>query len=390
LPAIRTITSNPDLQAFIDGLSGEEFVTIDTEFIRETTYWPHLCLVQLAGSNEAVLVDPLAPGIDLKPLNDLFQSEITCVFHAGRQDLEIFHNLFHSLPRHVADTQIMAMVCGHGDQVGYERLVEHLCDKKIDKSQRFTDWARRPLNDAQRRYALADVTHLREIYAKLHEELSHQKRWDWLLREHEKLIDLANYRHEPSNAWQRLRLRDSNEKHLPAIMALAEFREKKAQERNVPRNRVFKDEALLQIAMARPRSKEELYSLRSIKQQGLDGRLIEELIGILDSDLDSRQGPVLKKSPKGKKPETMISMLKLLLKIASEQHGVAARLLATSEEIDEFARGRPGPEPDDWRYELFWGMAEGFRSGELGLSWDSKKNDVRIFSPNLKQHLAQD
>ncbi len=362
----------------------EEFVTIDTEFIRETTYWPHLCLVQIAGSNEAVLIDPLAPGIDLQPLNELFQSNITCVFHAGRQDLDIFHKLFDSLPRHVADTQIMAMVCGHGDQVGYERLVEHLCDKKIDKSQRFTDWARRPLNDAQRRYALADVTHLRDIYSKLHEEITKGNRWDWVSRENEKLVDLANYRHQPGDAWQRLRLRDSNEKHLPAIMALAEFREIKAQERDVPRNRIFKDEALLQIAMARPRTKEELSNLRSLKQQGLDGRLVPEILELMNADLENRQGPALKKAPKGKKPETMISMLKLLLKIASEQHGVAARLLATSEEIDEFARGRAGPGPEDWRHELFWDMAEKFRAGQLGLSWDRKKNDVRIFSPEQK------
>ncbi len=384
MPAIRTIINSQDLQAFIDSLMAEKFVTIDTEFIRETTYWPHLCLVQIAGSNEAVLIDPLAPGIDLQPLNDLFQSEITCVFHAGRQDLDIFHKLFDSLPRHVADTQIMAMVCGHGDQVGYERLVEHLCDKKIDKSQRFTDWARRPLNDAQRRYALADVTHLRDVYSKLHEEITRGNRWDWVTRENEKLVDLANYRHEPGDAWQRLRLRDSNEKHLPAIMALAEFREIKAQERDVPRNRIFKDEALLQIAMARPRTKEELSNLRSLKQQGLDGKLVPDLLELMNSDLESRQGPSLKKAPKGKKPETMISMLKLLLKIASEQHGVAARLLASAEEIDEFARGREGPGPEDWRHELFWDMAEKFRAGQLGLSWDRQKNDVRIFSPERK------
>lgn len=375
---IKTLTTSSELEKLVEELLSEDFVTIDTEFIRETTYWPQLCLIQIAGQNQAVLIDPLSPNMSLDSLSHLLQSNITCVFHSGRQDLEIFFNLFSSLPRHVADTQIMAMVCGHGDQIGYEKLVESFCHQKLDKSQRFTDWSKRPLHDAQKRYALADVTYLRDIYEKLQQELIEQGRTNWVQEEHEKLIDLNNYLHDPTLAWQRLKIRDNQDKIFPALCALAELRERYAQTKNIPRSRVFKDDALIQIASARPQTKESLFHLRAVKQQGMEKTLVEKILMLMRNDLPQIAPPKSWKQNRGPKPETLIAMLRMLLKISSDRHAVAPKLLASAEDIDNFARGHEICAPDDWRYPLFWEEAVAFRNGELSLKWNCTKKDVEI------------
>ena len=369
------IASTEQLAAFCKSLTGVEFITIDTEFMRERTYWPRLCLVQLAGPEKAVAVDPLADGMDLSPLYGLLADEgILKVFHAARQDIEIFFNQTGKIPAPLFDTQIAAMVCGFGDAVSYETLCAKLARAKIDKSSRFTDWGRRPLAARQMEYAISDVTHLRVVYLKLKEQLEKSGRAEWMREEMAVLTDPATYKMEPQEAWKRLRLRGPVKPSLfPFVRELAAWRETEAQRLDVPRNRVIKDETLMEIAHHAPRSAAELSRIRGLPQsfaEGRQGRAVLEVLARaasmpLVSDLAAES-----ERKKRKVPAAALELLKVLLKKTSEEHGVAARLIASSGDLERLAaEDNPDiPALQGWRRKLFGETALALKRGEIAIA----------------------
>ena len=353
------------------------YVTVDTEFLRERTYWSQLCLVQMArpgdGPDDAVIIDPLVEGIDLGPLYELMANrDVIKVFHAARQDIEIFWNMGRVIPEPLFDTQIAAMVCGYGEQVGYETLARKVVSAKIDKSSRFTDWSRRPLAKKQLDYALADVTHLRQIYEKLSARLEETGRAHWVGEELGVLTNPDTYANDPEMAWQRIKARTTNPKFLAIVQSLARWREQQAQSRNVPRNRVIKDDALLEIATANPKTLEDLGRLRLIQREN---RKAETLQQILNAVADGRACPPSKRPkvpepPRRREGSVAISeLLKVFLKARADEIGVAARLIAPMSEIEALA----GEDRDDfavlkgWRREVFGADALRLKSGTVGL-----------------------
>ena len=353
------------------------YVTVDTEFLRERTYWSQLCLVQMArpgdGPDDAVIIDPLVDGIDLGPLYELMANQnVIKVFHAARQDIEIFWNMGKVIPQPLFDTQIAAMVCGYGEQVGYETLARKVVSAKIDKSSRFTDWSRRPLVKKQLDYALADVTHLRQIYEKLSARLDETGRAHWVGEELGVLTSPDTYANDPEMAWQRIKARTTNPKFLAIVQSLARWREQQAQSRNGPRNRVIKDDALLEIATANPKTLEDLGRLRLIQREN---RKAETLQQILNAVADGRACPPSKRPkvpepPRRREGSVAISeLLKVFLKARADEIGVAARLIAPMSEIEALA----GEDRDDfsvlkgWRGEVFGADALRLKSGTVGL-----------------------
>ena len=380
------ITDTDALSAFCDRLSQAEFVTVDTEFMRETTYWAKLCLVQMAGPDEAHCIDPLAPGINLKPLYDLLANpKVLKVFHAGRQDLEIFYTATTQVPTPIFDTQIAAMVCGFGDQVGYETLVSKLAGAHLDKSQRFTDWSQRPLTDRQIKYALGDVTHLRKVYQQLSKKLEKSGRLPWLQEETDTLTDPATYRVEPREAWRRIRARTRAPRLLCVLRELAAWRELTAQAQDMPRQRVAKDDALLELAASMPVTVDDIKRSRLAKPLA-SGKYVE---GVLSAIAKGRSVPE-SDCPKPDRqdngdnpaPRAIVELLKLLLKTKSDTHNVAQRLIATSDDVEAIALSDTADVPalHGWRRELFGEDALKLKHGKLAIGLSANGKDVEVFA----------
>lgn len=373
------ITHQDDLNRVCEDLSKAKYITIDTEFMRERTYWPKLCLVQLAraegewGDGFGVIVDPLA-NLDLTPLYSLLSNEaVLKVFHAARQDVEIFVNLTGVVPTPIFDTQVAAMVCGYGDQVGYETLVRRIVRESLDKSSRFTDWGRRPLTDRQLTYAIGDVTHLRVIYEALESQLISSGRVDWVDAEMAILRNIKTYVVDPEDAWRRIKTRSSDPKFLGVVRALARWRESEAQRRDIPRGRILKDDAVLEIAAAKPTTRDQMLALRSLQKEGRKAETCEAIIKAVAEGVETPLKESLPQKPqKPSAPGAMAlaELLKVLLKAKAEKLGVAQRLIASAAELDVLASEE---EPDipplkGWRREAFGEDALRLKRGEIALS----------------------
>ncbi len=381
---MRTITTTEDLAAYCALAKSQPFVTIDTEFLRERTYWSKLCLIQMAlpGAGEAVLIDPIeGPEMSMEPLYDLFRHEATVkVFHAARQDLEIFFVEGGVFPKPLFDTQVAAMVCGFGEQVGYETLVKRIAKANLDKTSRFTDWSRRPLTEAQKDYAIADVTHLRVIYEFLAAQLRKNDRAGWVAEELSLLTDPATYTVNPDEAWQRIKTRTTSGRFLAVVKALAKFREAYAQGQNVPRSRVMKDDALLELASTRPTSTEELGRSRLLLREGRKPEIADGILAAVKEGLETKPEDIPRVDASREQMQVnpaLADLLRVLLKAKSESLGVAPRLIASSAELDQIAAGdREVPALSGWRREAFGDDALRLCKGEIALS--AKGNEVRV------------
>ncbi|MEB3702368.1 Ribonuclease D [Candidatus Bealeia paramacronuclearis] len=376
------IHSTSELLAFIERAQNDTFITIDTEFIRETTYWPQLCLIQVGTKDEAVAIDPLSQELNLEPFLDfLYNPKILKVFHAARQDLEIFYNLREAVPSPLFDSQVAAMVCGYGESASYESLVETLAKAKLDKSQRFTDWSRRPLSSRQIEYALGDVTYLRTVYEKLQKRLDETHRGSWVQDEMKVLSSPDTYKVDPEKQWERIRYRTAKPRMLAILKLLAAWREIEAQKRNVPRGRILKDETLLEIAAIAPKDKDSLGRMRGLNPAIANSRLGEDIISVVKSALalPLDQCPQMKAtlpSPPGM--NSALEMLKMLLRIKADEHNVAAKLLATSSDLETFVRslGKEAPFLEGWRYTVFGEDAQKILEGQTGIVF--KKNKIKL------------
>ncbi|RSK31974.1 ribonuclease D [Rhodovulum iodosum] len=373
---MKTLTTTDELAAFCKAAAAAPYVTIDTEFLRERTYYAKLCLVQLAlpgDDGEAVLVDPLVGDMSMEPLFELFRNEnVVKVFHAARQDLEIFFTEGEVFPEPLFDTQVAAMVCGFGEQVGYETLVRKIAKANLDKTSRFTDWSRRPLTEAQKTYALADVTHLRVIYEYLAAELDKTGRAKWLHEELRVLTAPETYVVKPSEAWKRIKTRTHSGKFLALVRELARFREGYAQARNIPRNRVFKDDALLELASTKPRSTEDLGRSRLLLREARRGEIAEGIIEAVGVALDMppEEYPKIDKAKdKLQVNPALADLLRVLLKAKAESAGVAQKLIATAADLDAIASGeRDAMALKGWRREVFGEDALRLCNGEIALA----------------------
>ena len=374
---MRTITTTEDLASFCAAAKAAPYVTIDTEFLRERTYWSKLCLIQMAlpgKDGEAVLVDPIeGADLSMEPLYDLVRHEATVkVFHAARQDLEIFFVEGGVFPVPLFDTQVAAMVCGFGEQVGYETLVRKIARASLDKTSRFTDWSRRPLSGAQKEYALADVTHLRVIYEWLAAQLEKNGRGPWVEEELAVLTDPATYTVHPDEAWKRIKTRTSSGRFLAVVRELARFREAYAQGQNVPRSRVMKDDALLELASTRPATMEELGRSRLLLREGRKPEIAEGILAAVKAGLEARPEDLPKVDHQPDQPQVngaLADLLRVLLKAKSEQLGVAPRLIASASDLDAIAAGGREVEAlKGWRREAFGDEALRLCQGEIALT----------------------
>ena len=377
------IKNTKDLQSFCQRVRSSDYITVDTEFMREKTYWPILCLVQIAGSNDAECIDALADNIDLEPLYDLMADDsVLKVFHAARQDLEIFFHQAGQVPNPVFDTQVAAMVCGFGDSVGYETLIAELVRVQVDKGSRFTDWTLRPLSDRQIDYALADVTHLRPAYEKLSEMLTINDRKSWLAEEMAILGSADTYNGNPREAFRRIKVRNSNLQMLAVLRELAAWRETEAQRRDVPRNRIMRDEQLAEIAHHSPKSAEQLARTRGLGEKLAYGNYGQKILNAIKiarelNDIDCPKPVHKKKLPRGLGPVT--DLLKVLLKMKSEDSDVASKLIASASDIDLIAAFQENADVralKGWRREVFGNDALKICTGELSLSVKGKKLEL--------------
>lgn len=379
---MEVITKTKDLAAACQQLATNDFVTVDTEFLRETTFWPKLCVIQMAGPDMAFIVDALAEGLDLAPFFDLMRDEtVTKVFHAARQDIEIIYHLGGLIPAPLFDSQVAAMVCGFGDSISYDQLVYKVTGARIDKSSRFTDWARRPLTAKQLDYALADVTHLREAYQFLKANLAEQNRTHWVQDEMKVLTSVATYRTDPDQAWKRLKLRVRKPIELAVMMEVAAWRETEAQTRNVPRSRVIKDDAIYELAAQQPANAEALGRLRSIPRGFERSRSADDILKAVRRALEIPKSD-LPKLPKGRQaPDgsaAAVDLLKVLLKLISEAQGVAAKVIATVDDLEKIAADDNADVAalKGWRRELFGETALKLKRGEVALAFQNRQITV--------------
>ena len=368
------ITTTEDLAKACARFARHPFVTVDTEFLRETTFWPKVCVVQIASSDEAIAIDTLADGLDLEPFFELMRNEaVVKVFHAARQDIEIVWNLAKTIPAPLFDTQVAAMVCGFGDQVSYGELVQSICCVPVDKSSRFTDWSRRPLSEAQITYALADVTYLRDVYRALVAKLESSNRVDWLLDEMQGLTSTSTYEQHPDNAWERFRHRARKPRDLAILMEITAWREREAQSKDVPRSRILKDDVMLEVAFAAPRTADALANLRAFPRGMERSRAGADILAAIERGL-ARDPDTLPKIERDRRPGAStgatVELLKVLLRQVSEKHGVAAKLIATVDDLEAIAS-------DDkadvvalrgWRREIFGLKALELKRGKLALT----------------------
>jgi ribonuclease D len=372
---MELITDTKDLAAACARLARHPFVTVDTEFLRETTYYPLLCIAQLASPDEVVVLDALAPGIDLAPFFELMaDARVMKVFHAARQDIEICWHRAQTIPHPLFDTQVAAMVLGHGDSISYDQLVQRITGDTLDKSNRFTDWSRRPLSPAQLTYAESDVTHLRDVYLALVADLGRRGRADWMDDEMEVLTSPDTYRAEPDNAWVRLKTRVRKPKELAVLIEVAAWREREAQSRDVPRSRVLKDDTVGDIAVQAPTTVERLASLRSLPK-GFERSKWGE--GILDAvrrglERDPKTLPRLERHKGAPNGAATVELLKVLLRMTSESNGVAAKVIATVDDLDRIAGNDEADVPAmrGWRRELFGEKALALKHGQLALAME--------------------
>jgi ribonuclease D len=376
---VSLITTTDELEAACLRLARHPFVTVDTEFLRETTFWPILCVVQLASDEEALAIDALAEGLDLQPLLQLMADEdVVKVFHAARQDLEIFWKLAGVLPTPLFDSQVAAMVCGYGDQVSYSELVQSVCRVTVDKSSRFTDWARRPLAEAQIDYAIGDVTHLRDIYKALTARLKATGRQSWLEDEMKVLNSPATYEQHPERAWERYKSRARKPRDLAALMELAAWRESEAQARDVPRSRVLKDDVLIELALAAPRTVEALGNLRAFPRGMERSRAGGEILAAIERGLarDPKTLPKIERERRnGANVGATVELLKVLLRQVSDESGVAGKLIASVDDLEAMASNDKAEVPalSGWRRKLFGERALELKRGRLALTVENGK-----------------
>jgi ribonuclease D len=373
------VTSSSDLAALCERLSRHAYVTVDTEFLRESTFWPKLCVVQMASPDEAVIIDALAEGLDLSPLYALMQNQnVVKVFHAARQDVEIFWNLAKTIPSPMFDTQVAAMVLGYGDSISYDQLVQRITGDMIDKSSRFTDWTRRPLSPAQLTYAISDVTHLRQVYLKLNEDLEKRDRISWVSEEMKILTSVDTYKQEPANAWKRLKARVKKPRELAVLIEVAAWREREAQTRDVPRSRVIKDEAISELAQQQPKTAEALSHMRGLPKGFERSKSGEAILAAIETALardPSTIPPLARDKPLSNGASATVELLKVLLRLISEQHAVASKVVAT---VDDLQRIATEEEPDvpalaGWRRAMFGEQALKLKRGEIALAFEGNR-----------------
>ena len=374
----QPITTTSELAAVCRRMASHSFVTVDTEFLRETTYYPLLCVAQMASPDEAVVVDALAPGIDLGPFFSLMADEkVMKVFHAARQDIEIVWHLAKLIPHPIFDTQVAAMVLGYGNSISYDQLVQRITGDALDKSYRFTDWTRRPLSDAQLSYAVSDVTHLRDVYHALVDDLARRGRADWVQEEMHVLTSADTYRMDPENAWRRLKTRVRKPRELAVLIEVAAWREREAQSRDVPRSRVLKDEVIADIAVQAPTTIEKLRNLRSLPKGFERSRwgeaIVEAVSHGLDRDVKSLPRPA--RLPPSANGTAVVELLKVLLRMISESHHVAAKVIATVDDLERIAADDAADVPalTGWRRELFGVKALALKRGDLALAIERGK-----------------
>lgn len=379
---MTVITTGDGLAQFCAAIADEPFVALDTEFLRENTYWPKLCLIQAAAGPHEAIIDPLAGGLDLAPFIGLLaNTAIIKVFHAARQDLEIFLKIAGALPSPVFDTQIAAMACGLGESVAYDTLVGHFLKRRVDKSHRFTDWSRRPLSDDQLAYALADVTHLRDLYPQMRAQLSRNGRDEWLADEHAALTDPDIYDTEPDNAWQRLKVRKTGIEYLAVLKATAAWRERTAQSRDVPRGRILKDDGIYEVAEQRPKNAGAWERLRAVPKGFTGSRMGQELMQTVADALADPAAIAPKVDRPTHQPSGLgatVELLKVLLRQEAERHNVAARLIASSADLELIAADDHADVPalQGWRREVFGAKALELKQGRIALTLERGK--VRI------------
>jgi ribonuclease D len=378
---MNVIATTDDLALACERLAACPYVTVDTEFMRETTYYPKLCLIQVASAKEDLIIDPLVGDLDLEPFFALLRhEEVVKVFHAARQDIEIFWHMARTIPKPLFDTQVAAMVCGYGDQVGYEQLANDLGKAKIDKTQRFTDWSRRPLSEAQLSYAQADVTHLRPVYEELASRLAKNGRTSWLAEDMAVLEAPATYETKPEDAWQRLVGRLKKQRDLGVLVEVAAWREREAQKRDIPRQRVLRDDALMEVVQARPQNVEALARLRSISQGLERSRAGQALLAAvaLGVAIDPKSLPRLDRRSRSARQDSTVEFLKVLLKIVSQHTGVASKIIATVGDLEAIAEGRRDSMPalTGWRGEIFGNLALAAIEGRLALALENGEPKV--------------
>ena len=371
--AMDLITTSSELAEVCARMARHPFVTVDTEFLRETTYYPLLCVAQMASPDEAVVIDALAPGIDLAPFFDLLTNEaVVKVFHAARQDIEIIWNLAKKIPHPIVDSQVAAMVLGYGDSISYDQLVQRITGDQLDKSHRFTDWSRRPLSEAQITYALSDVTHLRDVYIKLAADLKKRERSSWVEAEMDVLTSPDTYRMDPDRAWERLKTRVRKPRELAVLIEVAAWREREAQTRDVPRSRVLKDDVVGDIATQAPITIERLGNLRSLPRGFERSRWGDAIIDAVKRGLerDPKTLPQLDRFRPAPNGAATVELLKVLLRMTAERHAVAAKVIATVDELDRIAASDDADVPalKGWRRELFGENALALKHGKLALA----------------------
>jgi len=377
---MNVITTQGELESAIERLEQSDFVTVDTEFIRETTFWPVLCLIQMAAPGFTALVDPLAPGMDLKPFFRLMANEkVVKIFHAARQDIEIIVHQGDLVPHPIFDTQVAAMVCGFGDAVSYDQLVQKVTGVRLDKSSRFTDWRYRPLSERQLEYALADVTHLIDVYKHLVAELEREGRAHWLNEEMQVLTSRETYDPHPDDAWKRLKMRVRKPQELAILKAVAAWREREARERDVPRGRIIKDDAIYEIAQQAPKDADALGRLRSIPKGWERSSTAAALLGAINDALSIPRDDLPKLPRPHQPPEgsnAAAELLKVLLRIVAEKEGVAAKVLASSDDIDRIAaEGEQADVPalQGWRRAVYGEKALRLVRGEIAIKFEKRR-----------------
>ena len=361
-------------------LNKSEFLSIDTEFIREKTYWPKLCLIQVFNGEEKIIIDPLAKDIDLKSFFEILNNkEIVKIFHSGRQDIEIFYNLTKKIPQNIYDTQIAAMVCGFGDSIGYENLVSQLLGKKIDKTSRLTNWSNRPLSKKQINYAISDVTHLFEIYPIIRDKIISNKRENWLKEEIKILISKKTYELNPNDSWKRLKYRNLSKNSIGVLIELAKWREIKAQKKDVPRGNVIRDDAIYELCSAQPKNIEDLNNLRSFNRKGgLRKEFAEEILSAIEKGKSIKKEKLPKIKPPKRLPmgiSSKVSILKILLDNISEEYGVAQKLIANKNDLQELVLNDKADIKTlkGWRYKVFGKKAIDFKNGKISIKMKNDK-----------------
>lgn len=391
--AIPIISTTDDLARICRELSKAEFVAVDTEFMRQSTYWPQLCLIQIASPEVEAVIDPMGDGIDLAPFFALMAAPaVLKVFHAARQDVEIIHNLAGIIPLPIFDTQIAAMVCGFGEAASYGALVKRLMRKNLDKSSRFTDWARRPLTEKQLHYALGDVTHLRGIYLKLKNRLETTGRASWLDEEMADLVDPDNYKTEPEDAWRRLKMRARSAQELAIMIEVAAWRERAAQSQNVPRSRVIKDDTIYDVLTQAPKSVEELGKLRTIHDGFARSARARELVEAVNKALarpPEKLPPLEIAEPLPPSAVAVADLFRVLLKAVAARHDVAAKLIATTDELDKIALDDQADVAalHGWRRELFGEDALAIKAGRLAIAVEHGKIVTLPLAGHTMNHI---